>query len=201
LSSSIYIFVLHICGASSHICALFNYVEECTFIFHLAQPSLRRQLIRSYENKGYFVVWQHALLLTKLWRLEFHNAQCTWINSSQIAIFVFFNLPLFLFLFVYIYLIWKAWMAHVERTRKKLMLLNFFKSSRTHDDTCLFCSLLNLNPSHFLQQVQVAIRLSQILISIIVILWCNLFVPVDCPLMLLLWQIFQRSMLIHRRRN
>ncbi len=77
LSSSIYIFVLHICGASSHICALFNYVEECTFIFHLAQPSLRRQLIRSYENKGYFVVWQHALLLTKLWRLEFHNAQCT----------------------------------------------------------------------------------------------------------------------------
>ncbi len=77
LPNSIYIFVLHICGVSSHTCALFNFVEECKFNIHFIQPSLSKQLIRSCENKGYFVVRQHALLLTELWRLEFHNAQFT----------------------------------------------------------------------------------------------------------------------------
>jgi hypothetical protein len=48
-------------------------------------------------------------------------------------------------------------------------------------------SLLNLNQSHFLQQVQMAARLDLILISIIVILLCSLFVLVDYPLMLSLW--------------
>jgi len=87
------------------------------------------------------------------------------------------------------------------RTQKDTMLSNFFKFRRNPKDTSPLVIPPKCNQSHFLQQVQVATRLNQIMISITIILLCNFFVLLDCPFMLLLWLIFQIFMLLQRRRN
>ncbi len=142
--------------------------------------------------------------MTKLWKLQFHNAHCRWINSlvqwfTNLPC-VFFNFTLFLF-FKYIFLIWKAWMAPMEGHKRTPCCLISSSLGGILKTLLLLWSLLNVNQSHFLQQVQMATRFNQIMISIAIILLCNFFVLLDCPFMLLLWLIFQIFVLLQRRRN
>ncbi len=140
-------------------------------------------LFWSCENKGFLVVWKHVLFLTKLWRLEFY-AQ---INSDvhKLALILFFNLPLLLFLYIFSWV--ERQCKHQQFHKWTLCCLTFSSPTKILRTFLLLWSLLNLNQSHFLQQVQMAARLDLILISIIVILLCSLFVLVDYPLMLSLW--------------
>jgi len=69
-------------------------------IVHFAQH-IRKQLTRRRENKGFLVVWQHALLLIKIWNLEFitHTKQQLMLNNGSQTFFVCVSLPPFAYVF------------------------------------------------------------------------------------------------------
>jgi hypothetical protein len=81
-------------------------------------------------------------------------------------------------------------MAPIERTQKDIMLFDFFKSSRKHDDTCPLVLLPKPKPIPFSTTSSSGNKVESNSNSIVVILQCNLFVLMDCPLMLPLWQMF-----------
>jgi len=141
------------------------------------------QLFWNYDNKGFLVVWKHALFLTKLWRLEFYAQINSW--HSQTCPNCVFQPPLASF-FIYIFLSWRE-MQTPTISWRTLCCLTFSSPIKILKTLFFLWSLLNLNQSHFLQQVQVAVRLNLILFLIIIILLCSLFVLVDCPLSLSLW--------------
>jgi hypothetical protein len=62
--------------------------------------------------------------------------------------FVFFNLPLFLFLYIYIFDL-KGLNGTCGKDTKKVMLSNFFKSNKNHDDICPFLLLTKPKPIPF----------------------------------------------------
>ncbi len=113
------------------------------------------QIFWNYDNKGFLVVRKHALFLTKLWRLEFYAQINSW--RSQTCPNCVFQPPLASF-FVYIFLSWRE-MQTSTISRKDIVLFNFFKSNKILKTLFFLWSLLNLNQSHFLQQIQMATRL------------------------------------------
>ncbi len=86
------------------------------------------------------------------------------------------------FHFVYIFLIWKDWMAPMEGHKRTPCYLISSSLAKILMIFLLLWSLLNINWSHFLQQVQLATRLNQIMISICSNLAMYFFCLIGFPL-------------------
>ncbi len=116
-------------------------------IVHFAQP-IRKQLTRRCENKGFLVIWQHVLLLIKIWSLEFYNAHESIVDVDQWLtnfLILCFSTSLCLCL-LYAFFLFEhfRWHLYLEKTQKDTAMFNFFKSSKNLKDN----SLLVILPKH-----------------------------------------------------
>jgi len=111
-------------------------------------------------------------------------------DDHKLALIMFFDLPPICIFFLY-----ALWSCKAFTQKNESVLSNFFKSNENPHDFSPLRSIINLNQSHCLKQVQVEARFNHILIWIVIILPCNLSILVDCPLLLLMCQMYQQSML------
>jgi hypothetical protein len=125
----------------------------------------------------------------------FTNLLCLCFSTSLCFFYIY------IYIYIYIYLIWKAWMSLVERTQKKFMLFNFFKSSRNHDNICPLLLPTKPKPIPFSTTSSSGNKV----VSNSDFNHSNLVMQFVChsglPTYVASMADFQRSMLICRRRN